>query len=253
MLVREGAIAWAAGNRVMLVSPEMSAHQIELREDVFKARAMGVMLSHQGIFKGDPAQREAYRMYTDAVRGEKRWWTFDSWAGKPFSVTDIKMVAEQLEPQMILIDGLSLLRSEHKRDQRARWERMAESCEELKHFATAANLVIMGSHQSVNTNRGRRGDRDAAGGRGDDWVMPSLSDAADGDALVRNCSSIFTMCPDRDIENLRWYSVRKTRERHLKFQPRLALKWNVDAGEIEDMGQYGDNLGVIRTKLNGAA
>lgn len=253
MLVREGAVAWTHGYKVLMISPEMSNHQNELRQDVFKARAMGIELSHQGIFIGDPSQRYEYQRYTEAVKGEGRWWTYDTWNGRAFSVADVRMLAEQHEPDMVLIDGLALLRSEGRRDKPG-WERMDENCEALKAFATAADLVIMASHQSVNTRRGQRGERDAAGGRGDDWVMPSLNDAAGGDALVRNCSSVFTMCPDKELANLRWYSVRKTRERYIKdWHPRMALRWEVDRGFIEDLGQYGENMGAIRSALVGAA
>lgn len=249
MLVREGAIAWANGRKVMMVSPEMAVSQIELRIDVFMARAMGVNLSHQAIFTGDEQQREQYRRYTEAVKEIKRWWTFDSWGGKAFSVGDIRSLAEQLEPDLILIDGVSLLRTDSRRD-KAGWEKMDENCEALKAIATAADIVIMASHQSVNTRRGQRGERDGGGGRGDDWVMPNLNDAAGGDALVRNCSSIFTMCPDKELSNIRWYSVRKTRERFIKdWKPRMALRWNVDAGQIDDLGKHGDNMGAIRSVL----
>lgn len=246
MLVREGAIAWANGYKVAMISPEMSVGMIELRIDVFMARAMGVTLSHQGILTGNPEQRDSYKSYTDAVKEHKRWWTFDNWNGKSFTVNNIIAMAEQHEPNLILIDGVYLLRSE-KRRETAGWEKMEEFCEGLKHFATAANIVIMMSHQSVNVRRGQRGERDGAGGRGDDWIMPSLNDAAGGDALVRNCSSVFTICSDKDMGNVRWYSIRKTRERHLKFVSRMALKWNVDSGDISDLGKYGDNTGAIRS------
>lgn len=246
MLVREAVNAWAHGYRILLVSPEVSAKHVALRIDVFLAAALGLQLSHKKIFIGDPSQAQAYEKVTEIVKQSERWWTVDSLQGRPLGLKDIRSLAHQFEPDMILIDGVLLLED----DKRAKegWQKMDNICYGLKNFATADDLVIMMSHQAVNLNKGRK--QVGAHGRGDDWVMPTLNDASGGEAFVRACTTIFTMAPDIKHSNLRWYSIRKSRERDFdEWKPRYGLGWDVDKGHIEDFSRYGEDMAVIEEKL----
>ena len=246
MLIREAVIAWASGYRVLLISPEVSARHVALRIDVFMARALGITISHKKIFEGHPDQAELYQAATQAIGQHERWWTVDSLQGRPLGLRDLRALAQQFEPDMILIDGVMLLED----DKRARegWQKMENICYGLKNFATAMDIVIMISHQAVNLSKGRRNI--GALGRGDDFVMPTLNDASGGEAFVRACTTVFTMAPDTKHTNLRWYSLRKTRERQIEeWKPRYALGWNVDRGNIEDLSRYGEDMLVIEKIL----
>lgn len=246
MLIREAVIAWANGYRVLLISPEVSAKHVALRIDVFMARAMGIVLSHKKIFEGHPDQAELYQKATQAIGQAERWWTVDSLQGRPLGLRDIRALAQQFEPDMILIDGIMLLED----DKRARegWQKMDNLAYGLKNMATAMDLVIMVSHQAVNLSKGRRNT--GALGRGDDFIMPTLNDASGGEGFARACTTVFTMCPDIKCPNLRWYSLRKTRERQIAdWKPRYAIGWDVDRGSVEDLSRYGEDMFVIEKIL----
>jgi len=240
MLVREAAIAWANGYRVLLISPEVSARHVALRVDVFLANACGISLSHKAIFEGHPSQAEAYSSLSQTIQNSERWWTVDSLHGRPIGIRDLKQLIGQFEPDMICIDGIMLMEDDKRGEG---WQKMENLAYGLKNLATAADLVIMVSHQAVNLSKGRRNP--GALGRGDDFIMPTLNDASGGEGFGRACSTVFTMAPDQRSPYVRWFSLRKTRERQIEFKPRYALGWDVDRGNIVDLSRYGDDMLVI--------
>jgi hypothetical protein len=247
LLLREGVIAWLAGKRVLLISPEMPASQIAYRVDALIAGQMGIPFSHQAAIAGDPANDANYAALANAMKGNERWWTVSDIGGRDVSVSDIANLYARYKPDLILVDGVSLLRDDQRSN--AEWEKMKHVCYDLKRFATTAEVAIIASHQASNSRRGARGNREASQGRGDDWVLPTLNDAAFGDAFVQAMSTVFTMAPDQDLENIRWYSIRKTRERNIEWKPRMAFGWDVDRGVIVDLGRHGDDVGAISGEL----
>lgn len=247
MLLREGVIAWLAGYRVLLISPEMPASQIEYRIDALIAGQLGIPFSHGKARQGDPSVKAPYTQLLERLKDNERWWTVDTVAGRMANLSDIRALYHRYQPDLILIDGVSLLEDEQRSS--STWEAMKNVCYGLKTFATSVDTAIIVSHQAVNSRRGARGNTEVAQGRGDDWVMPSLNDAAFGDAFVQAMSTVFTMAPDRDDPNIRWYSIRKTRERNIEFKPRMSFAWDVDAGRILDMGRHGDDITAIQSEM----
>ncbi len=245
MLVREAAVAWASGYRVLLISPEVSARTVALRIDVFLGHYKGIQLSHEAIFAGDPAYSNRYKELVAAVEDSQSWWTVDSLHGQPLKVSDIRALAQQLQPDIICIDGVMLM-DDDKRGEG--WQKMENICYGLKNLATALDIVIMMSHQAVNLSKGKR--HTGAQGRGDDFTMPSLNDASGGEGFVRACTTVFTMAPDQYQPHLRWYSIRKSRERNFKnWKPRYAMLWDVDSGHIRDLSDHGEDLILISNEL----
>lgn len=247
LLLRLGVIAWMSNRSVLLITPEMPAEQISYRLDALMAGHLGIPFSHKRALSGDPAIDAHYQALAERIRGNERWWTISDIGGRSLSVSDIASLTARFNPDLVLVDGVSLLSDDQRGKQE--WERMKNVCYDLKRFATASKASVITSHQSVNSRRGSRSNRDAAQGRGDDWIMPSLNDSAYGDAFVQACSTIFTLAPDVDNPGIRWYSIRKTREREIPFEPRLAMGWDVDRGIIVDLGKWGSDIIQIQAAL----
>jgi hypothetical protein len=246
-LLEIGVTAWMAGYKVLLVSPEMPANQIALRIDTIQASHMGIRFSHKLAYSGNPALTQSYEALAQRVGESKRWWTVDSWEGRECGLTDIKALTEMFNPDIILIDGISILRPEVTRA--SEWELMKYNTYGLKTWATYKAIPIIVTHQSVNSRRGQRKDNDANQGRGDDWIMPTLNDAAFGDAFVQGCATVIAMCSDRERSDIRHYSIRKAREREIDYasHPRDAIYWDVDRGKIVDLSDLtGDPERVIK-------
>lgn len=249
-LLECGVVAWVAGFRVLLVSPEMPANQIALRIDTIQAAHLGIRFSHKLAYSGNPALLPSYEALAEKVGDSKRWWTVDSWEGREVGLTDVKTLTEMFNPDIILIDGISLLRPEINRS--GEWEHMKYNIYGLKHWATYKAIPIIVTHQSVNTRKGQRKDNDAAQGRGDDWIMPTLNDAAYGDAFVQGCATVIAMCSDRVHHDRRHYSVRKARERDINYaqHPRDVIYWAVDQGIIEDLSRFGGDEEMAAKYIN---
>lgn len=247
MLLREGVIAWLSGKRILLITPEMTPEQVALRTDALLAGHMGIPFSHSKVFAGDPSVQASYEQLASSVRNENRWYTVSDIGGREVRVSDTAALISRYKPDLVLIDGVSLLGNDQRSTQE--WEKMKHVCYDLKRLTTVARVAMIVSHQAVNSRRGQRSNRDDGQGRGDDWVMPTLNDAAFGDAFVQAMSTVITMAPDRDSEFVRWYSIRKSRERNLEFKPRQALGWAVDRGQIVDLERCGEDITAITNEL----
>lgn len=244
--LREAAVAWAYNNRVLVISPEMPVSQLTIRIDAMLAYCLGIQFSHQAAATGKAFIEDNYLRLAEELQKSERWWTVDSMDGREIGLTEVKSLVNQLNPSIVFIDGIMLLRNELGRSA-AGHDQMRHNAYGIKNFITAKGIPALVTHQSVNVRKGHRGG-DIAQGRGDDWSMPTMNDAADGESFVRACSSLITMAPDKDNPYLRWMSIRKARERDMTFHSRLALYWNVDAGKIVDLTHLVDNHQSITTE-----
>lgn len=239
-LLWSGMNAWADGKTVLAVTPEMPANMLNLRIDVLAGAALGYPLDYSKLLIGDPSIRENYAIVTDIMKQSSRWWTYDSYEGRPLSLSEIAALVRQHHPDILLIDGVSLLRYEGRGQ--STWEQIREICYGLKNMATINELPILFTHQAVNSNRGRRTEITLTG-RGDDFVMPSLSDAAFGDSVAQATSDVITMVGDSVDPNVTWFSLRKTRERGFAqpLPPRMAFITDFGHGIIHDLSYLGHN------------
>lgn len=239
MVCWQACLAWLNGYKVVIYSPEMPAEQLALRCDVIMAALNGHPISYRMLIRGEAAIEDSYRRLVEHFRGE-RLWIYDSIDGRAASVTDIGVLMRQHRPDVSMVDGLSLLRQEGRTA--AVWEQVKDTSYALKSLTTSNNSAIIVSHQAVR----------AIPKGGDEIAMPSLKDAAFGDAFVQACSTVITMALDRNQSYLRWYSIQKSRERSWEDEipVRMPLFWNVDAGIIEDFGRFGTNQAMASNEAN---
>lgn len=240
-LIWQGVRAWIQGKRVLMISTEMPESQISIRTDAVMAGHIGIPISEKMLKAGHPSQEAAYEELAEVISRVGRWYTEDgSSLSGSVGLSDIRRLVYQFQPDVILVDGISLLRYEGKSVQG--WEQLKALSYDLKNYATAESLVVMVSHQVV---------RNPGGGktRGSEFIMPNLNDVAYGDALVHACSTIIAMVADRENPLLRWYSVKKNRNGELDYISRLALGWLVDRGIIADLGRYRDDSDAVLDAL----
>lgn len=242
-LMWQGAINWIEGKRVLTIGPEMPSNFLNLRIDVLLGGVMGCSIDYNKLLKGDPEIRPNYEIITQAQSQTNRWWTYDSLNGNSISVNDIGGLIRLHKPDIVLVDGISLLRP---RSRGQTWEQIKEICYDLKNLATISEIPIIMTHQAVNSNRGRRTESTSIV-RGDDFIMPSLNDAAYGDAFVQACSDIITMCGEPSSSYINWYSFRKTRERGWDEPLPVRMAFCVDfaRGKIIDLGEHGYDIPAV--------
>lgn len=238
-LMWQAAIAWYNGYNALIYSGEMPANQFALRADVIVGALMGCYVDYNQLIIGHPDARDNYAKIAQHLSASQRWWIYDSINDRPATIGDLGALVRQHNPDIILTDGISLLRSERTSQV---WEQMKETCYGYKHLLTVHEIPGLVTHQAVNSNKGRRTEIEVTG-RGDDFIMPSLNDAAFGDSFVQACSDVISMVGDPTTDHVRWYSIRKHRERGWLQQlpPRMAFAWNPRYGQIIDLSDKGYN------------
>lgn len=242
-LIWQGVMAWMDGKTVLLISPEMPANMLNLRIDLVIAAELGKTIDYNKLMVGDPSIRDNYKLTTEVMAQTQRWWTYDSINDDKASIGDIAALIRQHNPDVVLIDGISLLRSDSRGQT---WEQMKDVCYGIKNLATIYEVPILVTHQAVNSNRGRRGGpQDSIGGsdtsHGDDWHMPNLNDAAFGDAFAQACSDVITFVGEQTIPYLNWYRIAKHRERGWQQPLAVRMGWACDfaTGRFYDIGNLG--------------
>jgi hypothetical protein len=213
----------------------MPTYQIELRFDAFLACAAGLFFSHALAYGGSPLVDEHYRRLTAALAEHERWWTVDTVNGRPASLDDVKALHAELRPDIIYIDGVSIMSDRAQNRRGGEWESMKEHMYNLKTWCTAEDTTMMVTHQS-----GRLGKKttDVTTPGGDNWRMPTSDDAYGGDAFIQACTTAITMCGDKERSDIRWYHFVKARERQMEFRPRVPMVWDVDKGLIRDLSSF---------------
>lgn len=242
-LMWEGALSWMDGRTILCISNEMPASQLSLRIDVVIGQMLGLPIEYTGLLVGDPEVEKNYTQITNILQESQRWWTYDSLNQHKIGLGDITALIRQHDPDLIIIDNMHNLRSDFRGQT---WEQMKDLCYGLKEIATIQEKPIIMTHHAVNSARGRRTENTNPG-RGDDFLMPSLNDAAYGDAFVQACSDVITMCGDPKSKYINWYSLRKTRERGFQQDPppRMALACDFAHGRIVDLSERGHNPGAV--------
>lgn len=235
----QGALAWMQGKSVLAISPEMPAKQFNLRIDVVLGHMLGWPLEYNKIMAGDPSQQDHYQRVTQAMAQEKRWWTYDSMDERAVGLGDLSALIRLHKPDLVLVDGIMLLRYEGRKQ--STWEIMDDLSYGMLHLTTIHEVPAIITHQAVNTSRGLRREV-AMVGRGDDFMMPTLNNAAGGEGFVRACSTIFTMAGDPSARYVQWYSLRKLRERAMpeNIPARMGMAWDPGTGQIIDLGYLGN-------------
>lgn len=249
-LIRQAVIGWMTGRRVLIISTEMSEPEITARFDTLVAGHNEIMFYHHMVQTLDENMIPNIEKLANLLRPEhadgpdnKRIWVRDH----RLTVAQIDAAASFYKADVVLIDGITQLTSKLRNGQA--WEQMKDIAYDLRDMALRRGCICIVTHQSINKNRGKK-TTDETGGRGDDWMMPTINDAAYGDAFAQACSTVITVAPDQNHRNLRWYSVRKTRERgEIDTASKAPILWDVDRGIIRDLIDCGMSEDKIRIAM----
>lgn len=246
-LMWQGLQAWMEGKTVLVIAPEMPANMLNLRIDVIAAKLLQHPIDYGKLLVGDPSIRANYALVTEILAQSQRWWVYDSINDHAVGLGDIAALIRQHNPDLLLIDGISLLKSDVRGQL---WEQMKDLCYGAKNLGTIYELPIIMTHAASNSARGKRTEV-AAMGRGDDFIMPSLNDAAYGDSFVFACTDVITMCGEPSSSNVIWYSLRKFRERGFQQElpSRMALIKDFGRGIIHDASEYGYNMEAVGQEM----
>lgn len=209
--------AWAAGYRVLFVSPENSVRDIELRADPMLAFAWGVQLSNRALRSGQGVDLEVYRGYVERLQESRRWLTMDSGEAGGFTAADIRRKTLEFRPDVLAVDGGHLLRGNGKV-----WENIFQASKTLKAIAQELGITVLVACQAT---------RNVWKGGGED--VPELGDAAYGaKAFMEDSNRVIGMAMDRGGALRRSIQVPKWRDGPVILY-KVFLVFDVDSGKIQ--------------------
>lgn len=217
LLVWHGALAWQAGYRVLMLSPEMVVEEAEARFDAVLAGLRGVPVSVTELYRGF---RPSAALHALAAEVSKRgdWVTLDTAGGRPFKLGQIPRLIATHRPDLLLVDGLPLVGAEGGRGQ-ALWEQIKDLSYGLKDIAVGAHIPIIVTHQATR-------------GAHDTKKPPGLHEIAFGDAFGQACDKVLVLSRTMEEERRRM-TIQKFRK-GAPMQGGVELIFDPEHGKIRE-------------------
>ena len=218
LLMYFGCLAYANGNRVLYLSPEMSWEECGLRFDVVLANQYQRHISHTALSNGGMVDIEKYREWLLQLSVRDDFICIDSVDADGFTLHGILAMAAKYEPDILLIDGIDRISDAHSP---AGWELIKAAAKGLKDYAQLTKSVVIWT-----------GQVDRAGMRMSEAV--SLGHSAYGKAAEEFANRIITLGPDPSNPLRRTFKVPKNRSGRA-WNTRQYLAFDVDQGHIEQI------------------
>lgn len=216
LLLHFCVVAWAAGYRVLFISPENLADDIHLRADPMAAHQWDLQLSNRGLRTGRNVDLEQYHQYTSELSKERRWKTIDSGESGAFTVNDIRQAVAAFRPDVLAVDGVHLLHGQGET-----WQNIFHAGKVLKGLSQEHGLTTITACQ-VTSSAVRSAEEN-----------PDLGDAAYGaKAIMEDSNRVLSMAQDRGGFLRRTLKVIKWRDGPVTDE-KLFLTFDVDRGKIE--------------------
>jgi len=220
--------AYLGGNRVLLISCEMTKIEEELRFDVLMGNVKRYKLPFSLIRMGRGNLSEEYEKYLTDLSQTDNWITADASDLDNFEMDDIVAMTDKFKPDVVVIDGMEFLQDSKSRNRQG-WEEKASVIRRAKTLATSRNVLVMCTAQSKM--KGSSEDR-----------MPKMADVSYATDIVRAADYVITLAMDGEDEGdledghsiYRRYSIQKERNAR-GMRKGMKLLFDVENGEIGEI------------------
>lgn len=182
--------AYAKNKKILLISPEMTIEEFEVRWDGMASKGV---FSPEALMAG-AIPRTAYAEWLKKVAERRDWVTFDSHHGSPFTVSAIRSLISEFNPDVVGIDGLPLISSEVAGGEG--WQEVKAVSYGLQSLAVSRKV-----HMLVTT----QASREAVNA-----TVPELHQIAYGDGFAQACSIVVALGYHKE-ETKRYLAVLKNR------------------------------------------
>lgn len=224
VLLRFGATAYLRSrSRVLILSPESTAEDMEARLFPMLAPHYGMRLSNRAIRSGEVDPELFARFVTTlAAEGRRDLIIRDAGDAGVFTLQDIVAQVREHRPNVVIIDGFHLISAGENT-----WQSMRAAAQTLKGLGQAMGHVTLAGSQVTR----------AAVQAPDD--VPEMGMSAYGLALEETANRIIHLAEVRGDQMRRVYKVSKHRDGERQVERRY-LRFDVDAGIIEPIDPQED-------------
>lgn len=222
MLLYMGIKAFQAGNKVLIVSCEMTSDEQELRFDTLMAHAKGYDINFQDLRNGGGNLGADYKQYLAELSQTDQLITIDASDIENLEASEIATFVDMYKPDVVLIDGMEMLQDKMAKN-RSGWEEAKLVVSQAKMLATSRNILVIATAQA---------------GRQASDRMPRPKDVAYSFDVYRASDYMIAMARNQegesDDDGTRAYTIVKERNGsgHTK---RLKLEFDPTHGIIMDI------------------
>lgn len=172
-----GAVAETRPCRVLIITMEMLKRSIKERMDSIYSQ-----LSYSGIVGGTLGMHveDQYKISLDTLKGKNPLWVVTR--NRVRDVRDIPIVIEEIQPDVVYLDGLYKMRVEGGR-YKSNWEKITDIADDLDLICKTKGTIIVGTTQF---NRGAVKVGNKPKGKGKTIPLAGLENLAFADALGMN-------------------------------------------------------------------
>jgi len=176
-----GCCAYEQGARVLFISPEMTRMEVNYRWDTFMMRKyMKDTIPNTALHDGKGVDLQKYKSWLDRASQRSDWVTYDAYStGKAFTVTNIGLLIEEHTPDVVIVDGLMLLKEEEKI--KGSWEKVHALSYGLKELVSTKEIAMIVTNQ---INR-----------EGATAEIPGLENISYGDGFGQAVDKVLTITP----------------------------------------------------------
>lgn len=215
LAIHMGCIAYSEGYKILFLSPELTCHEVNIRWDTVMS---AINRNNEGL-GNTPLTRgtidlDKYREWLSEASARSDWVTYESYSNRPFTITSIGLLIEEHQPDVAIVDGLSLLRDE--KNASVSWESVKNLSYGLKQLAINKRVAVIVTNQA---------SREAA-----EETVPSLHHVSFGDAFAQATNKMIMLGPG-DSDFTRYVSVPKNTLGKPAFTP-ILIPFDVENGRI---------------------
>jgi KaiC/GvpD/RAD55 family RecA-like ATPase len=228
VLVYFCCMAYLAGKRVLLLSPENSKRDMEWRIDVFLSRLdspdWGLTLKD---LRNGTVDMAKYEEWTKRFARRDDWITVDSGERGDFTVNDVISLTREHRPDVLAIDGFHLLNGPGKS-----WEVMFDAAKRIKGLSQGMGITTLCVTQA---------NREAAVIQED---TPEQHQAAYGNAIVEDANRLISLAKVRGNKLQRVFKVPKFRDGP-EITYRQYLEFDVNRGIVRQLQPQEGEHGIV--------
>lgn len=229
LMMYEAVTAYAAGFKVLFLSPEMSWEQCALRFDVLLAHKFKQQFSHDVLTSGKDADVEAYSEWLESLTAREDFICVDNADLQGFTLDSCLALIEEYQPDLTVLDGIHLVKS---REMQSQWQTIKDCADGLKGSALRHKNVVVWA-----------GQVDREGMRNPTEPVSTGAQAAYSKAAVEAADRLITLGSVDNNPLRRTFKVVNNRSGR-EFHDKQYLAFNVDVGNIEQVdflppGEFG--------------
>ena len=223
LALKIAAANYFENRKIVIVSPELSLPELEMRSDVILGRSLGYDLSYNAIEIGQAGPNEdTYEEFLKEWQGQDRKdWQIINSAGNVglISADEISAIATQTKPDVLVVDGIyQMSLPSHAR---SIWEGAEANVYALKNIAVQNDCLVIITHQT---------NREGAKAEG----VPSHTDVAHGYGVNRGLDYLLALGPS-DVSPLARDIRVPLRRNGEAIMESFSIQFDPDKGLIGDL------------------